>query len=245
MGDLLFRKSVLLGALALGVSLSPVHAQSVDEVIVTGSYIKQSAEDAPVPVDVINNEELFNLGSPSVVELIKTLGVSSGVDGETNQFQSNGLEGTANVNLRGLGAGRNLVLLNGRRNVFSPYPISEQQQLFVDINMIPGVAIDRVELLKDGAAATYGSDAISGVVNFITRNDFEGYEVALSHKDIDGSDGDQDLGLIWGKNFGKTHVMASFGYNKRNKLQARSRDWAVQNYGYKGNNKGYMSIMTI
>jgi iron complex outermembrane receptor protein len=242
MGDLLFRKSVLLGALALGVSLSPVHAQSVDEVIVTGSYIKQSAEDAPVPVDVINNEELFNLGSPSVVELIKTLGVSSGVDGETNQFQSNGLEGTANVNLRGLGAGRNLVLLNGRRNVFSPYPISEQQQLFVDINMIPGVAIDRVELLKDGAAATYGSDAISGVVNFITRNDFEGYEVALSHKDIDGSDGDQDLGLIWGKNFGKTHVMASFGYNKRNKLQARSRDWAVQNYGYKGNNKGYTGI---
>ena len=242
MGDLIFRKSVLLGAFALGMSLSSVHAQGVDEVIVTGSYIKQSAEDAPVPVDVINSEELFNLGSPSVVELIKTLGVSSGVDGETNQFQSNGLEGTANVNLRGLGAGRNLVMLNGRRNVFSPYPISEQQQLFVDINMIPGVAIDRVELLKDGAAATYGSDAISGVVNFITRNDFEGYEMALSHKDIDGSDGDQDLGLIWGKNFGKTHVMASFGYNKRNKLQARSRDWAVQNYGYKGNTLGYTGI---
>jgi outer membrane cobalamin receptor len=68
MGDLIFRKSVLLGALALGVSLSPLNAQSVDEVIVTGSYIYQSAEDAPVPVDVINSEELFNIGNPSVVE---------------------------------------------------------------------------------------------------------------------------------------------------------------------------------
>jgi len=235
MGDLIFRKSVLLGALALGVSLSPLNAQSVDEVIVTGSYIYQSAEDAPVPVDVINSEELFNIGNPSVVELVKTLGVSSGVDGETNQFQSNGLEGTANVNLRGLGAGRNLVLLNGRRNVWSPYDVSEQRQLFVDINMIPAVALGRVELLKDGAAATYGSDAISGVVNFITRNDFEGFEAALSHKDIDGSDGDQDLGLIWGHDFGSTHVMASFGYSKRNQLQVKERDWAVQDYGNKGN----------
>ena len=79
---------------------------AVDEVIVTGSYIKQTPEDAPVPVDVVNSEELFNVGNPSVVELVKTLGVSSGVDGETNQFQSNGLEGTANINLRGLGSTR-------------------------------------------------------------------------------------------------------------------------------------------
>ena len=167
----------------------------VEEVVVTGSYIRQSPEDAPVPIDVVDSEKLFNVGSPSVVELVKTLGVSSGVDGETNQFQSNGLEGTANVNLRGLGAGRNLVLLNGRRSVWSPYPIAEQQQLFVDINMIPSVALDRVELLKDGAAATYGSDAISGVVNFITRSDFEGLEVSGSFKEISGSDGDAGVGL--------------------------------------------------
>ncbi len=191
---------------------------------------------------MINSEELFDIGNPSVVELVKTLGVSSGVDGETNQFQSNGLEGTANVNLRGLGAGRNLVLLNGRRNVWSPYDVSEQRQLFVDINMIPAVALGRVELLKDGAAATYGSDAISGVVNFITRNDFEGFETAISHKEIDGSDGDQDLGLIWGHDFGSTHVMASFGYSTRNQLQVRDRDWAIQNYGTKGNARAYTGI---
>ena len=195
-----------------------------------------------MPIDVVSSEELFNIGSPSIVELVKTLGVSSGVDGETNQFASNGLEGTANINLRGLGAGRNLVLLNGRRNVWSPGAISEQQQLFVDINMIPGVAINRIELLKDGAAATYGSDAISGVVNFITRDDFEGFELAISHKDIDGSDGDQDLGAIWGHDFGNTHLMIAAGYNKRNKLQARARDWAIQPRGFQGNAKAYTGI---
>ena len=238
-----------LAVLALPMVLAlPVQAQDeeieieVEEVVVTGSYIKHSPEDAPVPIDVIDSEELFNTGNPSVVELVKTLGVSSGVDGETNQFQSNGLEGTANVNLRGLGAGRNLVLLNGRRNVFSPYAISEQQQLFVDINNIPAVALGRVELLKDGAAATYGSDAISGVVNFITRSDFEGIEFALSHKNIDGSDGDQDFGVIWGQDFGRTHLMAAFGYNKRNQLQVLERDWAIQPYAYMGNARAYTGI---
>ena len=237
-------QAVGLALLAIPVILAmPTQAQdAVEEIVVTGSYIKHSPEDAPVPIDVIDSEELFNTGNPSVVELVKTLGVSSGVDGETNQFQSNGLEGTANVNLRGLGAGRNLVLLNGRRNVFSPYPVSEQQQLFVDINMIPGVALDRVEVLKDGAAATYGSDAISGVVNFITRSDFEGTEFALSHKDIQGSDGDQDFGVIWGKNFGRTHVMAAFGYSKRNQLRTTERDWAIKPFGYMGNGRGYTGI---
>ena len=236
------RKTTAICALVLGLAASTAWAQSVDEVVVTGSHIKQSPEDAPVPIDVVNSEDLFNIGSPSTVELVKTLGVSSGTDGETNQFASNGLEGTANINLRGLGAGRNLVLLNGKRNVWSPGAIAEQQQLFVDINMIPGVAINRVELLKDGAAATYGSDAISGVVNFITRNDFEGLEVAVSHKEIDGSDGDQDLGLIWGQQMGATHLMAAVGYNKRNKLEARERDWAIQPRFFQGNTKAYTGI---
>lgn len=93
MGETPFKSMLWLSALALGLAATPAWAQSVDEVIVTGSHIKQSPEDAPVPIDVVNSEELFNIGNPSVVELVKTLGVSSGVDGETNQFQSNGLEG--------------------------------------------------------------------------------------------------------------------------------------------------------
>lgn len=228
----------LLG-LAAWPALADSRTETIDEITVTGSFIKQSPEDAPVPIDVINSEDLFNIGSPSIVELVRTLGVNSGADGETNQFQSNDLEGTANINLRGLGPGRNLVLLNGRRNVFAPYHIASQAQLFVDINNIPAIALDRVELLKDGAAATYGSDAISGVVNFITRDDFEGTEFTLSHKDIKGSQGDQDFGLIWGRGNGATHIMASVGYHQRHQLRVRDRDWAVSPFFDKGIIRGY------
>jgi outer membrane receptor for ferrienterochelin and colicin len=115
------------------------------------------------------------------------------VDGQTNQFASNGLEGTSNVNLRGLGPARTLVLINGHRQTYSPFAVGEQAQLFVDTNMIPRAAIGRVEVLKDGAAALYGSDAIAGVVNFITRDDLQGLEVSGNYSMWDGNDdGDYD-----------------------------------------------------
>jgi len=214
----------------------------VEEIVVTGSYIPHTPEDAPLPVQVVDSEELFNQGSPSLVELVRTLGVSSGTDGETNQFQSNGLEGTANINMRGLGPGRTLVLTNGRRNAWSPYAISEQRQLFVDINMIPGVAIERVELLKDGAAATYGSDAIAGVANFITRSDFEGLEFATSYKNIADSSGDFDFGLIGGTKVGATNLVLSAGWSRRSELHARDRDWAIEPFGTRGNSLNYTGI---
>ena len=216
--------------------------KSVEEVVVTGSYIKQSPEDAALPVDVVNSEDLFKLGSPSIVELVKSLGVSSGVDGETNQFQSNNLEGTGNINLRGLGAGRTLVLLNGRRNVYSPRAIAEQQQLFVDIKNIPSIALQQVEILKDGAAATYGSDAISGVVNFITRSTFEGFEITASHKNMQDSDGDNDISAIFGHDFGNTNLMISASYSERSELRVADRDWAIRPDGFNGNSRAYTGI---
>lgn len=239
------RRTGLVGLAAVLMASTSALAQdgAVEEVVVTGSYIKQTPGDAPLPVDVMNDQDLFDVGSPSITEMIKSMNTSSGTDGETNQFQSNGLEGTSNINLRGLGSGRNLVLLNGRRNVFHPYAIAEQAQLFVNTNNIPSIAIQRVETLKDGAAATYGSDAISGVVNFITRSDFEGLEVTASHKSIDGSDGDQDFGLIYGTslNGGNTRVVASFGMNTRSQLMVKDRDWAIHERAENGNFTGYSS----
>ena len=105
-------------------------------VTVTGSAIAGTPEDAALPVDVLTAGDLKIEGSPSITELIRNLGVSSGVDGQTNQFASNGLEGTSNVNLRGLGPARTLVLINGRRQTVHPYAIGEQAQLFVDTNKI-------------------------------------------------------------------------------------------------------------
>ena len=100
-------------------------------VTVTGSFIQGTPEDAALPVDVLTAEDLRLEGSPTITELIRNLGVSSGVDGQTNQFGSNGLEGTANVNLRGLGAARTLVLINVRRQTFYPNAIAEQAALRV------------------------------------------------------------------------------------------------------------------
>ncbi|WP_321490547.1 TonB-dependent receptor domain-containing protein [uncultured Hyphomonas sp.] len=200
------------------------------KVTVTGSLIQGTPEDAALPVDVLTAGDLKLEGNPSITELIRNLGVSSGVDGQTNQFSSNGLEGTSNINLRGLGPGRTLVLLNGRRQVFHPYSVGEQAQLFVDTNMIPSAAIGRIEVLKDGAAAVYGSDAIAGVVNFITRDDLEGLEVSGSYSQFDGSDGDYELSAAYGFQGSDWNWVTSVGYQKRTEVPLNEKDWAIRSW---------------
>ena len=123
--------------------------------------------------------------TPSIVDFTKQLSFSSGVDGDSNQFQSNATEGLSNVNLRGLGASRTLVLINGQRQVAVPIRLGAGR--FVDLNSMPMAAIERVEILKEGAAATYGSDAIGGVVNFITRKNFKGFELQGGFSEIQDS----------------------------------------------------------
>jgi len=196
-------------------------------VTVTGSAIAGTPEDAALPVDVLTAEDLRLEGSPTITELVRNLGVSSGVDGQTNQFGSNGLEGTANINLRGLGAARTLVLINGRRQTFNPNAIAEQAALFVDTNNIPAAAVGRVEVLKDGAAAVYGSDAIAGVVNFITRDDLEGLELAGSFQQFEGSDGEYDISGAYGFQGSDWNWVTSVGYQFRSETPLLEKDWAV------------------
>lgn len=244
-----FRSNWAIGASALAlVCSSPSFAQTESEddrtlerVVVTGSYIRGTAEDAALPVDVISSQDILGQGAPQITDLIRNLGVSSGIDGQTNQFTSNGLEGTSNINLRGLGAGRTLVLLNGRRQTFSPNAIGEQAQLFVDTNMIPSAAIQRIEVLKDGAAALYGSDAIAGVVNFITNKDFEGLSVSGDFEFIDGSDGNYNLSIAQGIQFENGSWVNSIGYNVRSELQIVDRDWAYS--GFNDNPQGGWSAI--
>ena len=128
-------------AIALAGSFG-AHAQEDENerrlatVTVTGAAIAGTPADAALPVDVLTAADLKLEGNPTITELIRNLGVSSGVDGQTNQFASNGLEGTSNINLRGLGPARTLVLINGRRQVYSPVAIGEQAQLFINTNII-------------------------------------------------------------------------------------------------------------
>ncbi len=224
------RKLLMAVALATAaptglLSYSAMAQDDVEEIIVTGSHIRGTAENAELPVDVLRRADLEELGSPTLIEMVRNLGVSSGNIGETNQFVTGGQgnEGTASVNLRGLGAARTLVLINGRRHVPTNYQ-------GVDINFIPSVAIGRVEVLKDGAAATYGSDAIGGVVNFITRSDFVGLEASASHQFIDGSSGDSDFGAIWGWEKDNMNLVISGEFKRRSELQVKDRDWAIQSF---------------
>ena len=223
---------------AAALMVSPAFSQAAEEevearqdvITVTGSFIAGTPEDAALPVDVLTAQDLKLEGNPSITELIRNLGVSSGVDGQTNQFASNGLEGTSNVNLRGLGPARTLVLTNGRRTTFAPYGIGEQAQLFVDTNMIPSAAIGRIEVLKDGAAALYGSDAIAGVVNFITRDDLDGFEIGGNYTTYEGTDGEFDISAAYGFQGDNWNWVTSVGYQKREEVPLLEKDWAILSF---------------
>ena len=228
-------KEMLFCASAIALSGSFAAQAQEDEnerklatVTVTGSAIAGTPEDAALPVDVLTAADLKLEGNPTITELIRNLGVSSGVDGQTNQFASNGLEGTSNVNLRGLGPARTLVLINGRRQVYSPVAIGEQAQLFIDTNMIPTAAVGRIEVLKDGAAAIYGSDAIAGVVNFITRSDLEGFEIGGDYSTFDGNDdGNYNISAAYGLQGGNWNWVTSVGYNFRSEVGFLEKDWGT------------------
>jgi outer membrane receptor protein involved in Fe transport len=197
----------------------------MEEVVVTGSLIRGTPIDAATNVSVFDRDALNLQNSPSIVDFTKNLSFSSGVDGDSNQFESNATEGLANINLRGLGADRSLVLINGQRQVAVPVRLLSGR--FIDINSIPGVAVERIEILKEGAAATYGSDAIGGVVNFITRKNFQGFEIQGGYTDIEDSDGDAQIGAIFGTQLGDFDWVTSFGYSERSQLAQRDRDWSA------------------
>jgi iron complex outermembrane receptor protein len=213
-------------ASSIGTVLAQDSSDVSEVVIVTGSYIRGSAEDAALPIDVISAEDLQKSGSPSMVDVLKNLSVSSGALGDTNQFAAGaqGTEGTGSVNLRNLGRQRTLVLLNGRRLVNAPQSGSP------DTNLLPLGAIGRIEVLKDGAAATYGSDAIGGVVNFITNDRLEGLSIGGNYKYIEDTEGDYDAKLSWGWQGDSSSVVLSAGYQHRSELRVTDRDFATPNF---------------
>ena len=147
-------------------------------VAVTGTAIDAPAINMPHAVTAVSREMLEQQGATQLVDLFRNLNVSHGVVGERNSWYNSNqpstlTENVAKVNLHGLGASRTLVLINGRRHV--PVPARLIGGRFVDVNTIPAIAVGRLEVLKEGASATYGSDAVGGVANFVTRNDYDGF----------------------------------------------------------------------
>ncbi|HEY9234468.1 MAG TPA: TonB-dependent receptor [Phenylobacterium sp.] len=219
--------SIIVAALAFGsggAAVAQETGSTVEEVIVTGSFIAGTREDAALPVDVIGSQDLQKQGSPTTVNLVKNITAAQSSIGESNRFLGTAA-GAATINLRGFGSSRTLVLFNGQRMANSPAAVAIES---VDINFIPNIAVGRIEILKDGAAATYGSDAVGGVVNFITRRDLEGFEATANYTAIDGSKGDYDVSLAHGWKFDRGDALLTGTYRRRSELRTTDRDWALR-----------------
>ncbi|HET9579427.1 MAG TPA: TonB-dependent receptor [Usitatibacter sp.] len=173
----------LLQALGAGVALSVIaagaqaqQAQRVEKIEVTGSHVKRVDTETVSPVDVITREQIERTGQATVAEVLRNIPANTG-GSFSESFTNSFAPGAAGISLRGLGQKTTLVLLNGRR--ITGFGFAQNlQDTFVDLNAIPASAIERVEILKDGASAIYGSDAIAGVVNIILRRDFKGLEIS-------------------------------------------------------------------
>lgn len=197
-----------------------------EEIEVTGSFIKRKNQgDSASPIDVLDGNNMAKVGAFVASDIVATLPSNNGAQNQNDGLNQTFSLGTNNINLRGLGVSSTLTLLNGRRQTLTAATTLQGDQ-FVDLNsLIPAIAIDRVEILNDGASTLYGSDAVAGVVNFFTRNDFEGAEVSASYaatsRDVQD---DLQLSALFGKNFDdKANLILALSYFDRSPLAAIER----------------------
>ena len=161
--------------------------KDLDRIVVTGSNIPRTDSETASPVQVITAVEIERTGKQTVGEYLQTL-TANGQGSIPKSFGSGFASGGAGVSLRGLGAGSTLVLLNGRR--LAPHGLADDgQKVFTDLSTIPTEAVQTIEVLKDGASAIYGSDAIAGVVNIILKANYQGFAARASY----GISGDNDM----------------------------------------------------
>ena len=209
--------------------------RDIEEITVTGSYLRGTATDGPSPVDVVSRADIMILPTADLVDTIKKLPYNTGATsaGSVQAFGGNP-GGLANVNLRGLGPAQTLILLDGKRNSVTGNVIAGGQT-YVNINQFPKIIMERVEVLKEGAAATYGSDAVAGVVNFITRRNFEGFELRTDWTDTFENDSYKrgNIEAIWGWGNEKTHfvIAGAHFYQDRYRATDDSSGFAVTHDG--------------
>jgi len=164
----------VLTAMAGGVGFIPVaFSQDADRMEITGSRLKRVDAETAAPVQIITRADIESTGKLTLSEVLQALPINNNGSVPTS-FGNGFAAGGSGVSLRGLSVNSTLVLVNGRR--MAPYGLADDgQRNFVDLSSIPLDLVDRVEILKDGASAVYGSDAIAGVVNIILRKDFKGF----------------------------------------------------------------------
>jgi iron complex outermembrane recepter protein len=220
------RFALVGGAAAAAMSAPAVFAAEegakVERIEVTGSRIKQTDLEGANPVTVIDRDDMIKMGITDVGDLLQRLPAMSGSPIGTTT--NNGGTGAVTVNLRGMGAIRTLVLVNGRRTVDGG-----------DFQTIPSSMIKRVEILKDGASAVYGADAVAGVVNILTRNDFEGVELTAQTSDSFETDSgvENTISFVGGKTFDSGNVVVGFDYTDQESILQSDTPWfTMQNTYY-------------
>ena len=183
-----------------------------EKITITGSRITRSQAETASPVLVIDKDMLVNSGAVTIGELMLSLPTVSGT-GTGPQVNNGGGSGRTSVSLRGLGSQRTLVLLNGRRFVTG------------DVNAIPVAALERIDILKDGASAIYGSDAIGGVINYITKSNYDGVEVSAQYGISSRDDGEEtSISVVSGSTTENSNTIWGLSYNSRQEIMASDRD---------------------
>ena len=215
-----------------------VHANSqtdsIEEVVVTGSYIKGSPTDGSSPVEILDRSEINAMGASTIADITANIAVNSGSENNADAFTQGSTQGTSNINLRGLGLSSTLVLVDGRRHTISGVTANDGS-VFVNTASIPLVALDRVEVLKEGAASIYGSDAVAGVVNYIFRRDFEGFEAEISQQETDlASQKDRRASVIYGFEEEDTNFIVALSHLDRTPLAGSNFNPSLAPLGVSG-----------
>jgi iron complex outermembrane receptor protein len=211
-----------------------------EKVTVTGSRIKRVDTEGPAPISVITREDIDASGEIAIADILRQQSFNS--FGSFRQRSGATAQSQAVVNMRGLGGQRTLVLLDGRRVTGSP---TFNGGAAVNLNTIPLAAVERIEVLRDGASAIYGSDAIGGVVNIITRKDYEGLHLSAGMGRPTQTGGDEDsYSLVGGVSGAKGNITFGFEAQQRDILFLSDRDFTVPGlsaFGYPGSYFAYMT----
>ncbi|SDJ68193.1 TonB-dependent receptor plug domain-containing protein [Microbulbifer yueqingensis] len=215
-----------LTAAAVMVPAMPAFAQGdatlVEEIVVTGSRIKRTNFDQSAQVVSMDRQAIDATGSLMISDTLRSTPLNS--LGSFNERSGSSAQSNATINLRGLGAQRSLVMINGRRMPGSP----NLGAASVNLNMIPMTAVERIDILADGASAVYGSDAVAGVVNLMMRENFEGLEFTARRGERANDDGiEESFGFISGITSDRGNVTFAAEYNRRDPIFDADRDYTA------------------
>ncbi|GIX32217.1 MAG: outer membrane protein [Lysobacterales bacterium] len=209
----------LLGAYGVPAMAQEDQAE-LDKIQVTGTRIKRAEVEGALPVTVIDREQIELSGDLSVADFLRNIPFNT--FGSFRPQSGSSAQSFAGLSLRGLGEGRTLILIDGRRAPTAPNIGSAQ-----DLNIIPLAAVERIEILSDGASAIYGTDAIGGVVNIITRKDFNGVEISGGAGNPKRPGGETEFGsVIFGSSGERSRVLLGAGYSNRGIVWQRDREWS-------------------